>query len=85
VKTIDTLKAYIKFATKLFHLTCEKKVKCKTCHGKSEEKGEFGSPRSESLCFKGDTLIVLGPFYGIFRIDFRVHSFQGKITNLKKV
>ncbi len=53
-------------------------MKCKTCHGKSEEKGEFGSPRSESLCFKGGTPIVLGPFYGIFRIDFRVHSFQGR-------
>jgi hypothetical protein len=34
-------------------------VKCKTCHGKNEEKGEFGSPRSESLCFKGGTLIML--------------------------
>jgi hypothetical protein len=38
-----------------------KKVKCKTCHGKSEEKSEFRSPRSESLCFKGGALIMLGP------------------------
>jgi len=36
-------------------------VKCKTCHGKSEEKGKFGSPRSESLCFKGGAPIMLGP------------------------
>jgi hypothetical protein len=39
----------------------KKRVKCKTCHGKNEEKGEFGSPRNESLCFKGGTLIMLGP------------------------
>jgi hypothetical protein len=30
-----------KIWTKLFHLTWKKKVKCKTGHGKSEEKGEF--------------------------------------------
>ncbi len=28
-------------------------MKCKTCHGKNEEKGEFGSPRSESYVAKG--------------------------------
>jgi len=39
----------------------KKKVKCKTCHEKNEKKGEFGSPRKESLCFKGGTLIMLGP------------------------
>jgi hypothetical protein len=44
VKIVNTLEAYIRFGTKLFHLTCKKKVKCKTSHGKSEEKGEFGSP-----------------------------------------
>ncbi len=43
MKTINILKAYIKFGTKLFHLTWEKKVECKTGHGKNEEKGEFGS------------------------------------------
>jgi hypothetical protein len=32
------LKAHIKFGTKLFHLTGEKKVKCKTSHAKSEKK-----------------------------------------------
>ncbi len=36
-------------------------VKCKKCHGKNEEKGEFGSPRSESSCFKGGTMIMLKP------------------------
>jgi len=36
-------------------------VKCKTCHGKSEEKGEFGGRRNESLYFKEGTLIMVGP------------------------
>ncbi len=40
-------------------------MKCKIGHGKSEEKSEFVSPRSESLCFKGGTPIMLGPHYGI--------------------
>jgi uncharacterized UBP type Zn finger protein len=38
VKKIDTLEAYIKFGTKLFHLTWEKRVKCKACHGKKIKK-----------------------------------------------
>jgi hypothetical protein len=33
VKKIDTLKAFIKFGTKLFHL-----MKCKTNDGKNEKK-----------------------------------------------
>jgi hypothetical protein len=33
VKTIDPLKAHIKFGTKLFHL-----MKCKTSDGKNEKK-----------------------------------------------
>jgi hypothetical protein len=36
-------------------------VKCKTCHGKNEEKGEFGSFCNESLRFKCDTPIMFGP------------------------
>ncbi len=36
-------------------------MKWKTSHGKSEEKGEFGNPRNESLCFNGGTPIMLGP------------------------
>jgi hypothetical protein len=43
VKTIDILDAYIKFGTKLVHLTWEKKEKSKTSHKKSEEKDEFKS------------------------------------------
>jgi hypothetical protein len=39
----------------------ERKVKCKTSYGKSEEKGEFGSPKNESLYLKGDTSITLRP------------------------
>jgi hypothetical protein len=37
-------------------------IKCKTCHGKSEKKSEFGNPRSESLGFKCGTPIMLGPW-----------------------
>jgi len=44
----DTLKNYIKFGTKLFHLTWKKKVKCERNHEKNEKKGEFGNPWSES-------------------------------------
>jgi hypothetical protein len=36
-KKKKTLNAYIKFGTKLFHLTCEKKVKCKISHGKMKK------------------------------------------------
>ncbi len=61
MKKINTLEAYIKFGTKLFHLTWEKMVNCKTSHGENEKKGEFGSPRSESLCFKWGTPIMLEP------------------------
>jgi len=63
MKKIDILEAYIKFGTKLFHLTLEKKVKCKINHRKNEKKGEFGSPWSESLRFKCTcgTQIMLRP------------------------
>jgi hypothetical protein len=37
-----------------------KNVKCKTSHGKNEEKGEFESPSSDSLRFKCGTPIILG-------------------------
>ncbi len=36
-----------------------KKVKCKTSHGKNEESSEFGSLRSEFLCLKWGTPIIL--------------------------
>ncbi len=66
MKKIDILEMNIKFGTKLFHLTCEKKVKCKINLGKSEEKGEFGSLRNESLCCKRGTSIMFGCHYGIY-------------------
>jgi hypothetical protein len=58
---IYILQAYIKFGTKLFHMTWLKKMKCKIGHGKSEEKGEFGSSKSESLCFNGGTPMCFNP------------------------
>ncbi len=48
METINILNASIKFGTKLFHLTLEKK-KSKTNLRKSEEKGEFESLSNESL------------------------------------
>jgi len=60
VKKIDTLKAYIKFGTKLFHL-----MKSKTSHGENEEKGEFESSWSEFLRFKCGTLIMLIPIHKV--------------------
>jgi hypothetical protein len=38
----------------------KKKVKCKIGYGEIEEKGEFGSPWSESLGFKCGIPIMLG-------------------------
>jgi hypothetical protein len=38
----------------------KKKMKCKTSHGKNEEKDEFESPWNESLGVKCDTPIILG-------------------------
>ncbi len=57
---INKLDAYIKIGKKEIHLT-SKKGKFKTSHRKSEEKGEFESLGSESLCFKGGTPIMLRP------------------------
>jgi hypothetical protein len=42
MKKIDTLETYIKFETKLFHLTLEKRVKCKTNDGKMKKKVNLG-------------------------------------------
>jgi len=58
--------AYIKFGTKLFHLTWGKKVKCKIGQGKVKnkmnlKKGEFGCLWNESLWFKCGTPMTLGP------------------------
>ncbi len=53
MKKVDTLEAYIKFATKLFHLTSEKMAKCKTCHGKNEKKKNLGVLRVSPYVSKG--------------------------------
>jgi hypothetical protein len=63
MKTIDNLKTYIIFGTKLCHLTWKKKLKCKTCHEKSEKKKEFGNLWNVSLGVKCGTPITLGPKY----------------------
>jgi len=39
----------------------KKRVKYKTYHGINEKKGKFGSPKSELICLKGGTPIMLGP------------------------
>ncbi len=46
-------------------------MKCKICHGKSEEKGEFGNFSSEFLKFKCGTPIMLGldQFFGFSKIN----------------
>jgi len=62
VKIVDTLEAYINIGTKLFHLTWEKRVKCKIGHGKNEEKGEFGSPWNGFLGLKRVPQSCLDPY-----------------------
>ncbi len=57
----------------------EKKVKCKTCHRKSEEKGEFGSPKNESSYFKEGTPIMLGPDLWILE---DVHDIFALVINI---
>jgi len=41
-------------------------MKCKTDHGKNEEKNEFGSPWSGFPRLKGGTLIMLGPIHKLY-------------------
>jgi hypothetical protein len=50
-----------KIWNKIILFDMKKRVKCKTCHGENEPKGEFGSPWSEFPKLKGGTLIMLGP------------------------
>jgi hypothetical protein len=52
MKTIDTLEVYKKIGIKLFHLTWKKGW---------NKKHIIGSPKSELICFKGGTPIMLGP------------------------
>jgi hypothetical protein len=44
MKKKKTLEAYKKNWNKFISFDVKKKVKCKTSHGKSKEKNEFGSP-----------------------------------------
>jgi hypothetical protein len=53
-----------KIWNKIISFEMKKRVKCKIGHRKSEEKGEFGSFRSESLMFQRGTLIMFGLHYG---------------------
>ncbi len=82
MKTKDTLDAYIKFGTKLFHWTRKQKVKCKTCHGKNEGKGEFGSLRNESLYFKEGTLIMFRP--NLWMLE-DVHDIFALVINILEI
>jgi len=57
-------------------------VKCKIDYGKSEEKGEFGSPRNESLYFKEGTPIMLGPNLWMSK---DVHDIFALVINLLEI
>jgi hypothetical protein len=86
MKTINTLKAYIKFGIKLFHSTWGKKMKCKTCHMKNEKK-VVGIPWNESLRFKCDTTIMFGPYclkWGVPKLGLpNVVTFQNNPQGFK--
>jgi hypothetical protein len=60
----------------------EKKVKYKTCHGKSEEKDEVGSPRNESLYFKEGTSIMLG--LDLWMLEY-VHDIFALVINILEI
>ncbi len=81
MKTINTLDAYINLEQNYF-IGHEKRVKCKTCHGKSEEKGEFGSPRNESLYFKEGTPIMLG--LDLWMLKY-VHDIFALVINILEI
>ncbi len=51
-------KILYKIWNKFISFDVRKRVKCKTNHGKSKEKSEFGNPRNESLRFKCGILIM---------------------------
>ncbi len=52
-------KGLYKIWNKIISFDMTKKVKCKTSHRKNEESCEFRSPRSEFLCFKWGTPMIL--------------------------
>jgi hypothetical protein len=51
-------KGLCKIWNKINSFDMKKNVKCKTNHGKNEEKGEFESPWNESLRFKCGAPII---------------------------
>jgi hypothetical protein len=57
----------------------KKWVKCKTCHGKSEE---FGSLTNDSLYFKEGTLIMFGPDLWMLK---DVHDIFAVVINILEI
>jgi hypothetical protein len=57
-------------------------VKCKTFHGKSEEKGEFGNRRNESLYFKEGNPIMLG--LDLWMLEY-VHDIFALVINILEI
>jgi hypothetical protein len=57
----NRLKAYNKICNEIISFDMKKKVKCKICHGKIEEKTKFGNLYNESLRFKCGIPIMFGP------------------------
>jgi hypothetical protein len=82
VKTIDTLDAYINLEQHYVIEHEKKKMKCKTYHKKSEEKGEFRSPRNEFLYFKKGTPIMLGPHLWMLE---DVHDIFALVINILEI
>jgi len=60
----------------------KKRVKCETCHGKNEEKGEFESPRNESLYFKEGTPIMFG--FDLWMLKY-VHDIFSFFINILEI
>ncbi len=58
-------KCLYKVWNEIISFDMKKRVKCKTCHGKSEE-GEFGSPWSGFPRLKKGTPIMLGPIHNLY-------------------
>ncbi len=56
---------YFRCPYKIYFIWDERKNKFKTYNRLYEEKGEFGGPKSESLCFKRGTPTILGPICSI--------------------
>ncbi len=58
-----------KIWNKVISFDMKKRVKYKTNHGKSEEKGEFGIPWSGFPRLKGATPMMLGPPFKTTQIE----------------